>query len=85
MDYVWLTREEFARWYMEDGKPAVPEVRIAVRLPAADKRLVNMLSGADVPRERAERLTSVMDVQPCGPVWRLWYCYFGTIRSAGLK
>jgi len=40
MDYVWLTREEFARWYMEDGKPAVPEVRIAVRLPAADKRLV---------------------------------------------
>jgi hypothetical protein len=87
-DCVWLTREEFPNgWYVDEGKPAVPEVRITVRLPTSDKRLVqyerwllNNLSG-----ERAEDLISTFDAQPCGGVWRLWYCYFGTIPRERIK
>jgi hypothetical protein len=39
---VWLTREPFpSGWFIdEDGSPLVPDVRITVRLPTADIRLV---------------------------------------------
>jgi len=87
LDCVWLTREEFPSWYLKNGKPAVPEMRITVRLPTSDKRLVRygrwMLD--HLGRERAQEVADMMDNNGTGCTWRLWYCYFGIIPRSAIK
>ncbi len=90
LDCVWLTREEFPIWYVQNGKPAVPDVRITVRLPTTDKQLVRyerwMLDR--LSREMMKgAVDTVESTAPCSPGggWRHWYCYFGIIPRSRIK
>jgi hypothetical protein len=89
LNCVWLTEEEFPLWYEEDEKPAVPEIRITVRLPTVDKRLIRYerWMWEHLSREVGERLATGMDTAPgcLAGLWRWWWCYFGTIPRQCIK